>query len=498
MGIIQRQGIRNSIISYIGLALGAISLLFIQPHFLTKEEIGLTRILFSFSALVATFMPLGMSGITLKYFPYFRNREKAHHGYFGFMLILPLIGVTVFGLILFLLKGYIISKYAAQSRLFTDYFYYIFPLSFFLSFVNVLVAYSYSIFRTSVPTLINDILVRIGSIILFTIYFLKWVTLSQFVFLYVGIYGCQFLTLLVYLFIEDNITLKIDQEHLSKQHVTSMYKYGLLMSVAALSALGLKYLDSVMLGLYQPKQAGLNALDVIGIYSIAAFVATIVETPINALDKIIVGNISDSWAKNNMANIKDVYFKSSKYLFLAGGLLFILVNLNLDSLFALMPDKDFSLGKSVVLIISLGTLINMATGCNDAILTTSNRYKYILYLLVGLFIVALINYMIFIPLFGMIGAAMATTFSTFLYNASKFALIRRFFHLQPFSIFTIKILGIIVTTFIACSFIPVVLNPYVTIVVRSTAIVLCYGALTLTLGIVPEFYQYIPFLKDRK
>ena len=498
MGIIQRQGIRNSIISYIGLALGAISLLIVQPHFLTKEEIGLTRILFSFSALVATFMPLGMGGITLKYFPNFRNREKGHHGYFGLMMILPLIGVVIFSLILFLLRGYIISKYSAQSKLFTDYFYYIFPLSFFLSFVNVFVAYSYSIFRTSVPTLINDVLVRIGSIILFTIYFLKWVTLSQFVFLYVGIYGGQFLILLIYLFIEDNITLKIDREHLSKQDVTGMYKYGLLMSVAALSALGLKYLDSVMLGLYQPKQAGLNALDVIGIYSIAAFVATIVETPINALDKIIVGNISDSWAKNNMANIKDVYFKSSKYLFLAGGLLFILVNLNLDSLFALMPDKDFSLGKSVVLIISLGTLINMATGCNDAILTTSNRYKYILYLLVGLFIVALINYMIFIPLFGMIGAAMATTFSTFLYNASKFALIRRFFHLQPFSIFTLKILGVIVSTFIVCSFIPVILNPYVTIVVRSTAIVLCYGALTLALSIVPEFYQYVPFLKDRK
>jgi len=498
MGIIQRQGIRNSIISYIGLALGAISLLFVQPHFLTKEEIGLTRILFSFSALVATFMPLGMAGITLKYFPYFRNREKGHHGYFGLMLILPLIGAAVFGLILFLLRGYIISKYAAQSKLFADYFYYIFPLSFFLSFVNVFVAYSFSIFRTSVPTLINDVLVRIGSIVLFTIYFLKWVTLSQFVALYVGIYGCQFLTLLVYLFIEDNISFTIDRVHLSKQDVRGMYTYGLLMSIAALSALGLKYLDSVMLGLYKPKQAGLNALDVIGIYSIAAFIATIVETPINALDKIIVGNISDSWAKNNMDNIKSVYFKSSKYMFLAGGILFILVNQNLDSLFALMPDKDFALGKNITLIISLGTLINMATGCNDAIITTSHRYMYMIYLLIGLFVVAMVNYMIFIPLFGMIGAAVATTVSTFLYNVSKFALIRRFFHLQPFSLYTLKILGTIVITYLLCSFIPPVLNPYVTIVVRSVAIILCYGILTLVLSIVPEFYHLIPFLKDKK
>jgi hypothetical protein len=147
MGIIQRQGLINSVISYTGLLLGAISLLFIQPYFLSKEEIGLTRVLFSFSSLIATFMPLGMNVITLKFFPHFRNHEKGHYGFFGLMFILPIIGFLLFGSILFIMKGYIISKYIDQSKLFTDYFYYIFPLSFFLSFINVLIAYSYSIFE---------------------------------------------------------------------------------------------------------------------------------------------------------------------------------------------------------------------------------------------------------------------------------------------------------------------------------------------------------------
>jgi hypothetical protein len=106
LGIIQRQGIRNSIITYTGIAIGAVSLVIIQPRFLTKEEIGLTRLLFSFSSLLAYIVPMGMGSVVLKYFPYFRDRERNHHGFFGFMLIVPLIGFVFWGSLLYLFKGY--------------------------------------------------------------------------------------------------------------------------------------------------------------------------------------------------------------------------------------------------------------------------------------------------------------------------------------------------------------------------------------------------------
>lgn len=491
MGIIQRQGLINSIITYTGLALGAFSLLYIQPHFLSKEEIGLTRVLFSFSALIATFSTLGVNSITLKFFPYFRNREKGHYGFFGFVMLLPLIGFLFFGCLLFIFKGFFISKYVAQSRLFTEYFYCIFPLTFFLSMVNVLVAYSFSLFKTYVPSLINDVLVRVGSIILFSVYFIKWLTLTQFVVLFVAIYGAQAITLLVYLSKRDNLSISINRAFLKAQGVSVMFKYGLLMSAASLSSIGLKYVDAVMLGMYKPKEAGLNALDIIGIYSIAAFIATIVEAPLNALEKITVPQIANSWAENDIKNISDIYSKSSKYLFLLGGILFIIVNLNLSSLFALMPDNDFALGSSVVLVMSFGTLLNMATGANDSVLFSSSKYTYLTYLLIGLFFVAIINYLIFIPVFGMVGAALATAFSAFLYNISKFLLIWKFFKLQPFTMVTVKIAAVIVSTFVLCSFIPAIQNPILSIFIRSISIVALYGGLTLVLNVVPELVAQV-------
>jgi O-antigen/teichoic acid export membrane protein len=305
----------------------------------------------------------------------------------------------------------------------------------------------------------------------------------------------QFLSLLVYLFWRDNPKISIDKAFLKQQNVPQMLSYGLLMSVAALSSLSLKYLDTVMLGMYQPKEAGLNALDIIGIYSIAAFVATIVEAPFNALEKIIQPQISNSLAKNDLKNVEDIYHKSAKYLFLIGGLLFILINLNIDSLFALMPDKDFSLGKNIVFIISLGTLINMATGSNDSIIYTSSKYYLTTYLLIALFGVAIVNYLIFIPLFGMTGAAIATAFSALLFNISKYLLIWKYFKMQPFTFITLKIAGIIVFTFLICSLIPDVGNPIVNIIIRSSTIGISYISATLLLNIAPELLETIKLRK---
>jgi O-antigen/teichoic acid export membrane protein len=491
VGIVQRQGIINSIITYAGIAIGFISLLVIQPRFLTTEEIGLTRVLFSFSALVATFMPFGMNSITLKYFPYFRNRDKGHYGFFMFMLLLPLAGFLVIGLLLWFLKGLIIAQYVEQSALFTEYFYYIFPLTFFLSLISVLNAYSYSLFKTSFPGLLNDVVVRLISIGLFTLYFIKQIDRDQFVTLFTAIYGLQLVVLVIYIFIVDKPSLKIDRAFLKEQQPSQMMKYGILLSFAALSSLGLKYLDVVMLGKYVP-------LSLVGIYAICAFIPSVIEAPLGALEKIGLAKISDAWSKNNMADIREIYFKSSKYLFLAGGLLFLGINLNLDSLFLLIPKQEFAQGKYVVLIISVGTLINMATGTNDSIIYTSQKYIYGTYMLILLFILAFVNNLVFIPWLGINGAALATALSAFIFNMMKYFFIWKNFNLQPFTRETAYIIVVIIITYLLVSILPVSASPLIEITIRSVLVLAIYTMLTFFLKIVPEFHHLIPGLSKKQ
>ena len=75
MGSIQKQAIQNTIISYLGVAIGFVNTLILQPKMLSPEELGLTRILYSTSVLIATLFPLGLNAFTIKFFPKFRNSE---------------------------------------------------------------------------------------------------------------------------------------------------------------------------------------------------------------------------------------------------------------------------------------------------------------------------------------------------------------------------------------------------------------------------------------
>jgi len=171
LGIIQKQGVQNTIITYIGVVIGFFSLLFIQPNLLSTQELGLVRILLSASMIISTIMPLGIGNITTRFFPHFRNKEKKHNGYFGFMLIFIIIGSIILGLVIYLLKGLIIKQYVNQSPLFVDYFYLVIPFSIIIAFMGALNTYVSSLYKTSLVTFFDAIMNKILFILVLVMYY---------------------------------------------------------------------------------------------------------------------------------------------------------------------------------------------------------------------------------------------------------------------------------------------------------------------------------------
>ncbi|MCS6818522.1 MAG: hypothetical protein NZ522_01125, partial [Chitinophagales bacterium] len=343
MGVIQRQGLKNAVVAYMGIALGALNIILIQPLFLSKSEIGLTRILYSFSAVIATFVPLGVAEILIKYFPNFRNREQRHYGIFGFAVGLTFAGFLLASFLLLVFKPFITAQYNRESPLFNQFYELIFPLIFFIAFSNIFYAYSTALFKTVIPSFLNDVAVRLLGIILFGIYYLKWINLQQLMLLYVIKFGIITLLHLMYILSVDKPSLRLDIRYFLQQKPKQILLYGFLLSFTALSGLGLKYIDIIMLGKYLP-------LEYVGIYSIAVFIPTIIEVPVSALNKIGIASAAEAWKRNDMDEVRKIYYRSSRYLLMAGCFLFLCVNLNTLSLFQLFPQKGFDPGASVVLI----------------------------------------------------------------------------------------------------------------------------------------------------
>lgn len=487
MGIIQKQGLSSALITYMGIAVGFASLLIVQPFFLSAEAIGLTRVLYSFSFLVSTVLPFGLLNVTTRFFPKFRNNEAHHHGFFGMMLIWLFIGCLIAFPFLYFFKGEIIQLYIEDSPLFSQYFYLVFPFSLIIALLSLVNNYLFSVFKPILPAFAQEVLIRVLFICLILIYFffnwsIEWL-ISGFVITYIT----QLIVIGIYALKVGSISLFPDKLLVSKEMLKEMLKYGWMVFPAGVASMAIKLLDTVVLGQFV-------SLSLVGVYGIAAFIPIFIEAPINALDKIANARISHSWEKNDLDNIKDIYYKSSRYLFILGGFLFLMVSLNAEHLFHFLPS-EFLVGVPVVGILSLSALFNLLTGSNSAIIFTSDKFTAGA---IGLILVAVLNLILLyllIPVFGIEGAAWATCSASFAYNLFKYLYIWKKFKLQPFDKRTLFIGLSILATYFLVSFIPLFNNYILNILITTSCVLAVYGVLIWYSKVAEDLKEMVPFFK---
>jgi O-antigen/teichoic acid export membrane protein len=230
-------------------------------------------------------------------------------------------------------------------------------------------------------------------------------------------------------------------------------------------------------------------LDFVGIFTVTSFIALIIDIPLVSLEKISNVQIAKFWVENNLEGIKSIYKKSVKYLMLIGGLLLIGILLNIEDMLSFLP-QEYANAKNVTVIASIGAFINISTGLNNAVLFNSNKYVYGTYLLLLLLVLAIINNLIFIPLWGIEGAAFASAFSVVIYNMIKFLIIKIKFKMQPYDLNALKILLIISITFIIGYVLPSFDFTIFSMIFRSVIVSIIYVSLVYLFRIVPEFDKY--------
>lgn len=489
MGIVKRQGIKNTIIIYFGIIIGFISLLVIQPMYLSKAEIGLTRLLLAFASLFSSVFAFSISNITVKFFPYFKDYNNKHNGFFGLTVIIPAIGSAIGCLLLLLFKDSIIQYYSSESKVFVFYFYHTFLFSFILSLILALNSYNNALLKTTVPSFLNDVLTRIVFVVLILLYAFEIVSYNQFIWLFILSYGLQASLLLTYIIYYGNPSFKISKVVIKQIGSINLIKYGAVLTITTITSIGLKFLDMIMIGHYKSDSD-------VGVYSIAAFIATIIETPLNSLERIANPKIAHGLAENNHKEVKDIYYQSSKYLTIIGGLLTILVILNIGDLLLMLPN-DYSSGIKVTMIISISAFVNMATGINYPILFNSHKYYYGAIFIAIMLATSFALNTLLIPIYGIMGAAIATTVAAIVFNGLKYLFILKEFKMQPFQLPFFKTLLVIGISLAIGFFIPKTENHLVNILVNGSIVTSTFLILTYLFNIVPEFHKHIPFIKKK-
>lgn len=227
-----------------------------------------------------------------------------------------------------------------------------------------------------------------------------------------------------------------------------------------------------------------------GIYRIAFFFGTIILIPARAIYRITSSIVAEAFKKNQLADIHSLYKKSCNTQLAIGLLLFIGIWINIHNIMEILPPPYRS-GKLVILFISGGYLIEMATGINQVIIGNSRFYRYdalIVFLLVFVTIVS--NYLL-IPVYGITGSAIATMITGAVGNFLRFGLLYNKYHMQPYDANSMKLFLIGVVSFLPGYFIPYLHNLYLDIFIRSTVVTVLFILLCLKTEATPDLNQKI-------
>jgi O-antigen/teichoic acid export membrane protein len=202
--------------------------------------------------------------------------------------------------------------------------------------------------------------------------------------------------------------------------------------------------------------------------------------------------LAKSWAGQDILEISSLYKKSALIQMFFGMLLFIGIWMNLEDFLVYVPEKYRGI-EWVFFYLGLAKLIDVSSGVNGAILATSEKYLFDLYINVFLIIVIVITNIIFIPLYGIDGAAIATTISIFIHNIIKLSAVYHFFKIHPFQSSSVKLLFIGLLTFfvlhqISFDFISLI---WLKILIRSVAISSIYILPVIYLNISDDLNEIL-------
>ena len=472
MGIVRTQSIIGSAWVYLGAALGFVTSALIFPYYLDAEQIGLLNLLVTYGTLFAQFGSAGFVNTITRMFPYFRNTEKKHNGFLFLTIIVVCIATILTIGLFYLLYPYITQNNSKSGNLMQEYANLIVPMFIFTTFFNIFDSYTKALLNATRGIFQKEVMLRILTFILILCYIFQLVDFHSFVYWYVVSYAVIFVYMLVALigdkqfFLQPNFSL-IDKKMAGELFQVSLY--GIIITSANIIVINV---DRIMI----EKLAIENPLAQVGIYTTCTYFSTMVILPNRALQKITSTLVAEAWKRNDMNQLQVLYEKSTITQLIVGTLVFFGLCINLDYIFQIIPEQ-YAAGKWVVVFIGIFYLSDMASGVNRDIVSNSTKYKKLSHWTIALIIVIVALNFVFIPTYGIIGAAISSCAARIGYNFVSFFYVNRHFNLQPYSYKHILILIFGGIAFVLTYLIPETTNLAANILIKSGIVSLIFCAL---------------------
>jgi O-antigen/teichoic acid export membrane protein len=474
MGIVIRQSILTSLISYVGIVVGYINVLYLFPKFLTLDQVGLLRTIQDTAMLFVPFALVGLGQSIIKFYPQFSASQREANSFISMIFLFSLFSLTAFLVVFLALEDFFLSYFEGNSQQILQFKNLILVLTFLLVLITLLEQLSRSLLEIAFPSLLREVIVRVLQAIVVLVYYYQLIDFPAFIAGSVWLYALILVALVVFLLRKSLFRLNFDFRSISTIKKREIVTFSVLSFIGTSSMMLIGKMDSVMISAMIGYSA--NA-----IYTTAFYMATVIEIPKRAITTTASPLIAKAFGSNDMKEISSIYTKTSINQFIIGALLLTGIYINLENVYALMPKGEYySTGATVILIVGAGKLIDMVFGPSSEIIGLSKHYWFNLVVITLLAVLIVFTNYILIPQYGINGAAAGTLISLFAYNFSKFIFIWYRFRLQPFTRATLKVAAITAIVVLLNYVMPKFENIFVDMFVRSAAVTIAYGVMIIS------------------
>lgn len=429
MANIRKQAIISSILVYAGFLVGAINIyLYTKNGSFTEAEFGLTRLFFDVAQNFYAFGSLGFIAVMYKFYPYYKdNLPRRENDLLTWGLLSAFIGFIVLVILGLVFEPIVVRKFSERSALFVQYYHWIFPFAFGMLFFSMLEGYAWALQKTVVSNFLKETGLRLITTIIISLNLFGIINFTQFVQLFAFMYLFIFLALLVYLISIGHFHITFKISRVTKKFWKKMATMqSLIFGGIVIGSLG-QTIDGILI-------ASLKGLSSAGIYTLAQYVANLVQVPQRSIQSISTGVLAQAWKDKNYPEINRIYSRSCINLLLMALFIFGNIILNVKEAITILDiQANYLTGLEVMMVLGLVRLVDAGTGVNGTIIATSNYWKFdFISGVVMLTILIPLNYNLIVH-YGIVGSAYAQLIAYTIYNFIRFEFLRRKFGFQPFN-----------------------------------------------------------------
>lgn len=321
MGIVAKQSIWNTLLTYLGFVFGALNTLFLFTNILSAQDYGLVSYILASSNLLWPLLAFGLQNTLIKFFHSYES-YKIKSRFFSVILLVPIAMLLITVGVYFFNYDAIMLYFKNSNPIVQSYVWLIILIGFFTAYFEIFYAWTRVHLQSVKGNLLKELFHRIVISILLVGVYLKLLNVTQFMF---GLAILYILRTLVMVFIAVNIKKPI--LNLGKlPNVKELLVYSALILIAATVSVFLLDIDKVMIERYLP-------VKYVAIYSICVYMASVVEVPTRAILQISNPLTAKFMVESDYKSLDSLNKKTSSNGLVVTGFIALLIVCNVHMLF---------------------------------------------------------------------------------------------------------------------------------------------------------------------